>query len=589
MRPLLRRFLLLTAMACAVLAPLGQVALAQAAKVNGDSAPPSPAPGDSLGRETPSGTLYGFLQAAQTGNYRVASEYLQFRPTVREPLRLELAEKLKAVLDRAFVGNLKNLSTQPEGANQPGLPPDQQKVGNLVAGDAETELILVRVTDPASGRVWLFSQPTLEKVPDLYDQLQARQVEKNLPESLVRITPLGMPLWQWLAILLVMLLAGAAGWLLVELVFFPQKLWARRTGRALVVTRRSAFFGPLWLIVSIFLHSIAVSYIRLPLLHRHYYFRTAYVAFIMAVTWLALCVVTRVLHRVRDRAIAYGQTGTGSLVLLGQRIFKVGIFIIGALAVLGALGFNLTTALAGLGIGGLAVAFAAQKTLENLFGGITLLGDEVIRVGDVCKIGDRVGTVEDISLRSTRLRTVERSELSIPNGSLATMNLENLTRRDKILFTGNLGLRYETSADQLRFVLAEIRRMLYEHPKIDAASARIRFAGFADSALSLEIFCYILTTDQAEFTAVREDVLLRMMEIVEQAGAGFAFPSRTVYVTRDSGLDQEKTEAAAGQVRQWRDQNQLPFPDFSPSDVSSFRGAIEYPAPTSAVGNNRSR
>src|SRR4029077_17543280 len=130
--------------------------------------------------------------------------------------------------------------------------------------------------------------------------------------------------------------------------------------------------------------------------------------------------------------------------LLGERILKAVIFIIAVFVILNSLGFNMTTALAGLGIGGIAVAFAAQKTLENLFGGITILGDEVIHVGDICRFGDREGTVEDSSMRSTRIRTPERTEVFVPNGSLATMNVENLSRRDKMLFRTNLGLRVET-------------------------------------------------------------------------------------------------------------------------------------------------
>ena len=192
-------------------------------------------------------------------------------------------------------------------------------------------------------------------------------------------------------------------------------------------------------------------------------------------------------------------------------------------------GFNLTTPLAGLGIGGIAIAFAAQKTLENLFGGVSILGDEVIRIGDTCRFGDRVGTVEDISLRSTRIRTPDRTELFIPNGSLATMNVENLSRRDKILFNTKLGLRYETSPDQMRYVLVQVRRLLYEHPKVETEGARNRLVKFDESALTMEIFSYILTRDYNEFLAIREDLMLRIMDIVDAAGTGFAFPSQTVY------------------------------------------------------------
>ena len=198
--------------------------------------------------------------------------------------------------------------------------------------------------------------------------------------------------------------------------------------------------GPVWLVLGVVIHRILVSFLGMPLLHRHYYFMTARVVFIIGLGWLALArSFPRHGSPARSRHCAR-HTGTGSLVLLGQRVAKALVVIAAGLAVLGVLGFNLTTALAGLGIGGLAIGFGAQKTIENLFGGISLLGDEVIRVGDTCNFNGRVGTIEDISLRSTRIRTVERTELSIPNGALATMNIENLSRRDKFLFNPNLGL-----------------------------------------------------------------------------------------------------------------------------------------------------
>jgi MscS family membrane protein len=189
-------------------------------------------------------------------------------------------------------------------------------------------------------------------------------------------------------------------------------------------------------------------------------------------------------------------------------------------------------------------------------------------------------------LRSTRIRTPERTQLSIPNGALAAMNLENLTRRDKILFNPTLRIRLETSPDQLRYLLAELRRMLYEHAKIEHESARIRFAGIDSSALNLEVFSYVLTRDFNEFTAIREDVLLRMLEIIDRSGSGVGFPTSTIYMARDAGLHKEKTEAAEQQVQQWRDERQLPFPDFAPADKAAFRGSIAYPPPEAAGGGS---
>ena len=325
------------------------------------------------------------------------------------------------------------------------------------------------------------------------------------------------------------------------------------------------------------------AYLGLPLLPRLYYFRTIGVVIAIGFFWFVLRVTGVFLRQVRAHAISAGRTGTGTLMVLGERLANALIVIIALLAILGTLGFNLTTLLAGLGIGGIAIAFAAQKTLENLFGGVSVLADEVIRVGDFCKFGTSVGTVEDISLRSTRIRTLERTQLSIPNGALAAMNIENFNRRDKILFNPTLAIRCETSPDQLRYILAEIRRLLYAHPKIEHDGARVRLAAVENSSWNLEVFSYVTTRDFAEFTAVREDLLLRMMEIVIQAGSGFAYPTRTIYVGREKGLDAQTVEKVEGLVREWRNGQELPFPDFSSEDKKAIRASIEYPEAGSAA------
>jgi MscS family membrane protein len=546
---------------------------------------PAPASADPLGRDTPSGTVLGFLQAAQAGNYKTAADYLQMSAARRQSQGPDLAGKLKVLMDRTFVGSLRRLSTAPEGNPESGAP-DQQTIGMFANSDADVPVVLVRVGDPNSGKIWLFASETLSKVPELYDNLEAHQVENKLPQSLVRNLFLGMPLWQWLALFAAIPLALAIGWAVVLLLAIPRRLWLKFRNRPNLHSY-NRMSKPLLVTFSAVAHRVIGAYLGLPLLPRLYYYRTIAVLISIGFFWFLLRATSLTMQRLRMHAVSAGRVGTGTLMVLGERLLAALVVIVAVLATLGIVGFNLTTVLAGLGIGGIAIAFAAQKTLENLFGGISVLGDEVIRVGDFCRFGDRVGNVEDISLRSTRIRTLERTELSIPNGALATMNIENFTRRDKFLFNPTLVMRSETSADQLRYLLAEARRMLYEHPKVESDSARIRFASFDNSALSLEIFSYILTRDMAEFAAIREDILLRIMDIVQQSGCGFAAPSQTIYISRDSGLHQEKTQAAEQQVQQWRDQNKLPFPDFAPADKAAFRGSIVYPQPESAIGKNQ--
>ena len=393
---------------------------------------------DQFGRETPYGTIFGFLQAAQAGDYSIAAQYLQMSNARRQSEGGALAMKLKVVMDRSFAGNLKP-SKQPEGTPQEDVPIDRQNLGSMSSGDVETQLELVRVSEPNVGKIWLISSDTLEKVPELYDQVEARQVETRLPNWVVKHQFAGMPLWQWFALLLLIPVAAAIGWLLLLILQLPFRRWAHRLGQPHTIPWRSVS-GPAWLLVATLMHRVLAGYLGMPLLQRHYYIQAATVAIIIGANWICWRVIRWFLRRVRNRALARGHGGTSSLIALGERLVKAAVVVMAVFAIFDVLGFNMSTALAGLGIGGIAIGFGAQQTIANLFGGVSVLGDEVIRVGDVCKFGDRTGTVEDIGLRSTRVRTEERTLLAIPNGTVATINVENLSRRDKILFKTVLGL-----------------------------------------------------------------------------------------------------------------------------------------------------
>jgi MscS family membrane protein len=191
---------------------------------------------------------------------------------------------------------------------------------------------------------------------------------------------------------------------------------------------------------------------------------------------------------------------------------------------------NTKTALAGLGIGGVALALGAQKTVENLLGGVFLLSDRALAVGDTCSISNRVGVVEDITLRSVRLRTLEQTLLSIPAGTLSQASVENFATRAKILAQTTLRVRYGTTAEQLRSILTGIQRLIAENSKIDTASSRVRLVNFGERAVEIELFAYVLTTDFSEFLAIREDLLLQAVAVVESSGSGFAQPTEFVYI-----------------------------------------------------------
>jgi MscS family membrane protein len=283
---------------------------------------------------------------------------------------------------------------------------------------------------------------------------------------------------------------------------------------------------------------------------------------LIGLAWLLIKLIG-ILSTLHARRLVIRQMqGKIALWALLSRLLKAAVIIVAALLLLHGAGANLTAILTGLGVGGIAVALGAQKTLENLFGGMMIISDEPMRVGDFCRIGDQLGTVEDIGLRSTRIRTLSRTVIAIPNGQLAVMNVENYSVRDKFWFHHTMGLRYETSADQLRYVLADVRKMLRGHSRVDPEGARIRFVGFGSSSLNLEIFAYVKAVDFGEFLGIQEDLLIRIMDIVSKSGTGIAFPSQTTYVARDEPLDAKKAEAVESLVREWREKNILPEQDF---------------------------
>lgn len=197
--------------------------------------------------------------------------------------------------------------------------------------------------------------------------------------------------------------------------------------------------------------------------------------------------------------------------------------------------------------------------------------DKPVRVGDFCSFGDQMGTVEYVGVRSTQIRALDRTVISIPNATFADMRIVNWAKCDQMLIQRTLGLRYETEPDQLRYILTMLREMFHAHPKIDRNTVRVRFQGHGTSSLDIQIRVYALTREWNEFYAIQEDVFLRVDEIVRESGTCFAFPSHTVYMGRDNGLDGERSETTTQQVQSWRRSRRLPFPELTPKESMSWQ------------------
>ncbi len=271
------------------------------------------------------------------------------------------------------------------------------------------------------------------------------------------------------------------------------------------------------------------------------------------------------------------------------RIVAIGVLVYVLIEASAYLGWAVAPLVAGLGVGGLAVALAARPTIENVIGGLILFADKPFRVGDLCRIGEDIGHVEAIGLRSTRIRTLERSLVTVPNADMAMMKIDNLGLRDMRLLKKTLGLRYETTPDQLRWVLAKTREMLISHPMVSPERLRVRFIGYGAYSLDLEIYAYLKCQTQDSYLAIAEDLLLRVMDIVNQGGTAFAFPSQVNYLGRDAELDAEQREEREAEVTQWRQRGKLPFPDLEEEDLDRLEGTLDYPPRGSPHYNPRSR
>jgi len=559
-----------------------QPAFAQALPANAPppAAPAQPPEQDPLGRSTPYGTVTGFIRATKAEDYAQAVQYLDTKQ--RGAAAETLARQLHIVVDRGMVADIDRLSRKREGELQAGLPAGQNQVGTVDTRTGKLAIVVKRVERRDQGPIWLFSSETLAQVPAAAAEFAGLHVEAYVPRVLKDVKIFSMPLYRLIIVILALALALGLGSLVTRaLVPLLRPVLRRLTGeeddRTLVSLK-----APIRLVlVAAALH--LGSRLATSLAMRQFWTRVAVTVGIVGLAWLAIQftdIVAELGARSFRRRRTLGKVAMWNLV---RRLFRSAVVIVAALVVLHRAGADLSAILTGLGIGGIGIALAAQKTLENLFGGIMIVTDEPVRVGDFCRVGDLMGTVEDIGLRSTRIRTLSRTVVAVPNGQLSLMNIENYSLRDKFWFRHLIGVRYETTADQLRYVLAGIRTMLYTHPKVERDGARIRFVGFGGSSLDLEIFAYVTATEMPDFLAIQEDLLLRIMDIIAEAGSGIAFPSQTTYLAKDTPLDVQKKEGAVSRVQRWRERGELPFPDFRPDQVDPLRDRIEYPPPESAL------
>jgi MscS family membrane protein len=471
----------------------------------------------------------GFLAAGRRGDYALARHFLDTR--VSETAAEELASQLYVVLDARLPARLTQVSDEPEGSRANPLAPDEEVVGTIAFAEAPIDIVLERASRPSTGPIWLFSSRTLAAIPAVHADVMNERATPFVPRVLTDRRVAGVRLFDWLAMLLalpafyfaVVVLNGAV----LRLV---RAIRHGRLGEFELSLQRHLSMPARLLLVALAIRSL-FSVLPLSLLVREFLLNVMGLIVIGATVWLLLRLNGEVERHLCRRLPQANYGAAVSLLRAGRRLVDTLVLLAGLLATLRHFGIDPTPVLAGLGVGGIAVALAAQKTLENVIAGVSLVFDQAVRVGDFLKVGDLQGTVDHIGLRSTRIRTLDRTVVTVPNGQLANMNLEILSLRDKFWFHPVVALRYETTPEQLRAAIDGIRRLLARHPAIDQESVRVRFLRLGTYSLDVEVFAYVSARDWVHFLEIQEQLLFSVTEIVSAAGTAIAFPSQTMYVS----------------------------------------------------------
>ena len=523
---------------------------------------------------------------------RVAAEtmdFSRFPERGRFESELESILLLKAILDRIE------------------LPSEEDIPGDREVGDAEgamaswtipdTRITIARVDEGVRAGEFLFTAETIEQLEEFYERARHLPYKPRaltgmyegylhraglmVPPSWTAALPrwskatvFGNSLWKLIGLLVVLAIA----------VFLVRGLL--RAGRRWDETQRDSgalmrFGLPIAVAAGIGV-VYACGYAATSVLRLHgnlgaFASVVAWTLVFAGVGWLIVLAADRLSTVINDARRIKESSIDGQLVKVCIRLATLTVLVFLVIYAADFFGVPLTPVLAGLGIGGLAIALAVRPTLENIIGGLVLFVDKPVKIGNYCRFGNDYGTVEEIGLRSTRLRKLDDTVVSLPNSDFSQRELTNYASRRRWLYQATLGLRYETSTEQLRYVMAKLREMLIGHPKVSPDWLHVRFAGFGAYSFDINVFAYIRTREWLSYRAIREDINLRIVDIVKEAGTSFAFPSQTAYLGRDPGLDTEYASEAERRVQEWRADGQLPFPEFDGDIREGLEDVLDYP------------
>lgn len=472
-------------------------------------------PEDEYNRGQPRSSFEGFLLAAKNQDFSRAIEFIDFRNVKESTLAVgkeELARQLYVVLGRTLWIDTESISSDPLGnLNEKNLPSYRDLIGTIATKQGNENLFLQRVPRIEDKvNIWKISNATVNKIPLLAKEYAYTPLGEWLSKNLPSASFLGVMLWQWVyffyMFFVFFLVAKVLTWLLSKLlVTFNPKL-SEET--------QTFIRKPLALLLSVVFLRILLPEANTTLASR----AVSEGATLLTIAWLWVLFRFVDLMKVQIAAYFVKQDKPLAVFLLrpAGTVIKTFIVVATALIWFENLGFSATTLLAGLGIGGLAIALAAQKTVENIIGAITLYTSAPVKIGDFCRFGKHLGVVEEIGLRATRIRTLDRTVIYIANAKFVDMEIENFSERERLSFRPNIYLKPTCSRENIEALLTALREHFSSVDMLSVAPQRAHIKACTLKGIEIGILVYVQTTDFEIYLKEINHLNLTILSLIEQ-------------------------------------------------------------------------
>ena len=384
------------------------------------------------------------------------------------------------------------------------------------------------------GDRWFYAQEASESIDQLHKDIYPFGTDALVTFFGTKSsrTFLGISVWQYAGVFILLAICLLAYFLLTYLFRFLIRRLSGIASRAIPefvshvrkIANLASFALVLW-IVRILLPLLQLPVQATAIVHK---------SLRIAATFLIVLVLLRVVNLITAYLVTISARTESRMddqfIPILKQITKVIIVVIGVLHILNLLDFNITALIAGLSIGGLALALAAQDTVKNFLGSVMIFADRPFQIGDFVEGAGFVGTVVEVGFRSTRIKTSDTSIISVPNGNMANASVTNKGVREYRLFSTTLGITYDTPPDLLEAFTQGVKDIMTHHPQVSNDDIYVRFVEFGASSLNIFVRAYMAVPGYAEELEIKESINLALLRWAETLGVQFAFPTTTMQI-----------------------------------------------------------